>query len=114
MLCMLLSAVKDPKRVYEARGRKITKKKGNYSFRFLHIGGHITKPKQELFKPSGQPQYNCVRNPNTSIMSSTSCRSACRSRSNSLTLIREWLQDYMVSSATQERANKDAIKYYIL
>ncbi|PNX95954.1 protein YLS7-like [Trifolium pratense] len=35
MLCMLLSAVKDPKRVYEARGRKITKEKGNYSFRFL-------------------------------------------------------------------------------
>ncbi|WJX12600.1 Protein trichome birefringence-like 6 [Trifolium repens] len=35
MLCMLLSALKDPKRVYEARGRKITKKKGNYSFRFL-------------------------------------------------------------------------------
>ncbi|WJX89424.1 Protein trichome birefringence-like 6 [Trifolium repens] len=25
----------DPKRVYEARGRKITKEKGNYSFRFL-------------------------------------------------------------------------------
>ncbi|KAK2360306.1 protein trichome birefringence [Trifolium repens] len=63
MLCMLLSALKDPKRVYEARGRKITKEKGNYSFRFLHIGGHITKPKQELFKPSGQPQYSCVRNP---------------------------------------------------
>ncbi|KAK2390492.1 protein trichome birefringence [Trifolium repens] len=35
MLCMLLSALKDPKRVYEARGRKITKEKGNYSFRFL-------------------------------------------------------------------------------
>ncbi|CAL5194530.1 unnamed protein product [Lathyrus oleraceus] len=35
MLCMLLSAVKDPKRVFEARGRKITKEKGNYSFRFL-------------------------------------------------------------------------------
>nr|AFK44929.1 unknown [Lotus japonicus] len=35
MLCMLFGAVKDPKRVYEARGRKITKEKGNYSFRFL-------------------------------------------------------------------------------
>lgn len=35
MLCMLLGAIKDPKRVYEARGRKITKEKGNYSFRFL-------------------------------------------------------------------------------
>ncbi|CAI8615191.1 unnamed protein product [Vicia faba] len=35
MLCMLLSAVKDPKRVFEARGRKIVKEKGNYSFRFL-------------------------------------------------------------------------------
>lgn len=35
MLCMLLSAVKDPKRVYEARGRKITKERGNYCFRFL-------------------------------------------------------------------------------
>ncbi|CAK8544409.1 unnamed protein product [Lathyrus sativus] len=35
MLCMLLSAVKDPKRVFETRGRKITKEKGNYSFRFL-------------------------------------------------------------------------------
>ncbi|RYR01812.1 hypothetical protein S245_054775 [Arachis hypogaea] len=35
MLCMLLSAIKDPKRVYETHGRKITKEKGNYSFRFL-------------------------------------------------------------------------------
>jgi hypothetical protein len=42
MLCMLLSAVKDPKRVYEARGRKITKEKGNYSFRFLVILQNLT------------------------------------------------------------------------
>ncbi|KFK35420.1 hypothetical protein AALP_AA5G282000 [Arabis alpina] len=34
MLCMLFQAVKDPKRVYEARNRRITKEKGNYSFRF--------------------------------------------------------------------------------
>lgn len=42
MLCMLFGAVKDPKRVYEARGRKITKEKGNYSFRFLVILQNIT------------------------------------------------------------------------
>ncbi|KAI4301506.1 hypothetical protein L6164_034780 [Bauhinia variegata] len=35
MLCMLTGAVRDPKRVYETHGRKITKEKGNYSFRFL-------------------------------------------------------------------------------
>ncbi|TKY61706.1 trichome birefringence 6 [Spatholobus suberectus] len=35
MLCMLVGAIKDPKRVYETHGRKITKEKGNYSFRFL-------------------------------------------------------------------------------
>lgn len=35
MLCMLLGAIEDPKRVYETHGRKITKEKGNYSFRFL-------------------------------------------------------------------------------
>ncbi|KAG4916685.1 hypothetical protein AAZX31_19G203200 [Glycine max] len=35
MLCMLLGAIKDPTRVYETHGRKITKEKGNYSFRFL-------------------------------------------------------------------------------
>ncbi|XP_061350132.1 protein trichome birefringence-like 6 [Gastrolobium bilobum] len=35
MLCMLLGAIRDPKRVYETHGRKITKEKGNYSFRFL-------------------------------------------------------------------------------
>lgn len=35
MLCMLMGAIKDPKRVYEARGRRITKEKGNYCFRFV-------------------------------------------------------------------------------
>ncbi|KAK7396970.1 hypothetical protein VNO78_18134 [Psophocarpus tetragonolobus] len=35
MLCMLLGAIKDPTRVYETHGRKITKEKGNYSFKFL-------------------------------------------------------------------------------
>ncbi|KAL0715020.1 hypothetical protein Bca4012_021999 [Brassica carinata] len=35
MLCMLFQAVKDPKRVYETRNRRITKEKGNYSFRFV-------------------------------------------------------------------------------
>ncbi|CAF2049150.1 hypothetical protein HID58_035909 [Brassica napus] len=34
MLCMLFQAVKDPKRVYETHNRRITKEKGNYSFRF--------------------------------------------------------------------------------
>lgn len=35
MLCLLMGAVKDPKKVYETRGRRITKEKGNYSFRFV-------------------------------------------------------------------------------
>ncbi|KAI9099143.1 hypothetical protein K1719_024910 [Acacia pycnantha] len=35
LLCMLMGAIRDPKRVYETHGRKITKEKGNYSFRFL-------------------------------------------------------------------------------
>ncbi|CAM8933241.1 unnamed protein product [Rhodiola kirilowii] len=35
MLCLLMGAVKDPKRVYETHKRKITKEKGNYSFRFV-------------------------------------------------------------------------------
>ncbi|KAF9604579.1 hypothetical protein IFM89_008023 [Coptis chinensis] len=35
MLCLLRSAIKDPKRVYETHGRRITKEKGNYSFKFL-------------------------------------------------------------------------------
>ncbi|CAA7030533.1 unnamed protein product [Microthlaspi erraticum] len=34
MLCMLFQAVKDPKKVYETHNRRITKEKGNYSFRF--------------------------------------------------------------------------------
>ncbi|GER44358.1 hypothetical protein STAS_21253 [Striga asiatica] len=34
MLCLLVGAVKDPKKVYEARGRKITKERGNYCFKF--------------------------------------------------------------------------------
>lgn len=42
MFCMLLSVVKDPKRVFEARGRKITKEKGNYRFRFLVILRNLT------------------------------------------------------------------------
>lgn len=35
MLCLLTSAVKDPKKVYETHGRRITKEKGNYCFRFV-------------------------------------------------------------------------------
>ncbi|KAF3436546.1 hypothetical protein FNV43_RR23638 [Rhamnella rubrinervis] len=35
MLCMLFGAINDPKRVYETHGRRITKKKGNYSFKFV-------------------------------------------------------------------------------
>ena len=35
MLCMLMGAVKDPNKVYETRGRKITKEKGDYSFKFV-------------------------------------------------------------------------------
>lgn len=35
MLCLLMGAIKDPKRVYETHGRRITKEKGNYSFKFL-------------------------------------------------------------------------------
>lgn len=34
MLCMLFQAVEDPKKVYETHNRRITKEKGNYSFRF--------------------------------------------------------------------------------
>ncbi|VVB06615.1 unnamed protein product [Arabis nemorensis] len=34
MLCILFQAVKDPKKVYETHNRRITKEKGNYSFRF--------------------------------------------------------------------------------
>ncbi|KAH7578250.1 hypothetical protein JRO89_XS01G0359600 [Xanthoceras sorbifolium] len=35
MLCMLMGAVRDPKKVYETHGRRITKEKGNYSFKFV-------------------------------------------------------------------------------
>lgn len=35
MLCLLMGAVKDPSKVYETRGRRITKTKGAYSFRFV-------------------------------------------------------------------------------
>ncbi|KAJ3672265.1 hypothetical protein LUZ60_006986 [Juncus effusus] len=34
MMCMLSQAVSDPKRVYETRGRRITKERGHYSFKF--------------------------------------------------------------------------------
>ncbi|KAI3987506.1 hypothetical protein MKX01_003192 [Papaver californicum] len=35
MLCLLESAITDPKCVFETHGRRITKEKGNYSFKFL-------------------------------------------------------------------------------
>ncbi|KAM1150955.1 hypothetical protein ACFX13_032142 [Malus domestica] len=35
MMCMLMSAVRDPTRVYETHRRRITKEKGNYSFKFV-------------------------------------------------------------------------------
>ncbi|KAH9617225.1 hypothetical protein KSS87_014927 [Heliosperma pusillum] len=34
LLCLLMGAVKDPRKVYETRGRRITKQRGTYSFRF--------------------------------------------------------------------------------
>ncbi|KAL0459773.1 UNVERIFIED_CONTAM: protein trichome birefringence-like 6 [Sesamum latifolium] len=34
MLCLLMGAVKDRTKVYETRGRKITKERGNYCFKF--------------------------------------------------------------------------------
>lgn len=37
MLCMLMGAVKDSKKVYETHGRRVTKGKGNYSFKFVVI-----------------------------------------------------------------------------
>lgn len=37
MMCMLMSAVRDPTRVYETHRRRITKEKGNYSFKFVVI-----------------------------------------------------------------------------
>ncbi|XP_020520624.1 protein trichome birefringence-like 6 isoform X2 [Amborella trichopoda] len=38
MLCLLRSSIPDPKRVFEARGRKITKEKGIYNFKFVDYG----------------------------------------------------------------------------
>ncbi|GAY41084.1 hypothetical protein CUMW_056760 [Citrus unshiu] len=35
MLCMLFGAVRDPRKVYETHGRRITKEKGNYCFKFV-------------------------------------------------------------------------------
>ncbi|KAL9430602.1 hypothetical protein AB3S75_025904 [Citrus x aurantiifolia] len=35
MLCMLFGAVRDPRKVYETHGRRITKDKGNYCFKFV-------------------------------------------------------------------------------
>lgn len=35
MLCLLMGAIKDPRKVYETRGRRITKEKGSYSFKFV-------------------------------------------------------------------------------
>ncbi|XVF72746.1 hypothetical protein PTKIN_Ptkin12aG0145100 [Pterospermum kingtungense] len=35
MLCMLMGAIRDPKKVYETHRRRITKEKGNYSFKFV-------------------------------------------------------------------------------
>lgn len=35
MLCLLMGAVKDPKKVYEIHGRRITKENGNYCFKFV-------------------------------------------------------------------------------
>lgn len=35
MLCMLFGAVRDPRKVYETHGRRITKEKGDYSFKFV-------------------------------------------------------------------------------
>ncbi|GAB2234549.1 hypothetical protein Drorol1_Dr00003804 [Drosera rotundifolia] len=35
LLCLLMGAIQDPKKVYETRRRKITKGKGNYCFRFV-------------------------------------------------------------------------------
>lgn len=35
MLCFLFTTAKDPNNVYEARGRRITKSRGDYSFKFV-------------------------------------------------------------------------------
>lgn len=35
MMCLLRTAVPDPGRIHETRGRRITKEKGDYNFKFL-------------------------------------------------------------------------------
>ncbi|XP_009604954.1 protein trichome birefringence-like 6 [Nicotiana tabacum] len=35
MMCLLMGAIADPRKVYETRGRRITKEKGNYCFKFV-------------------------------------------------------------------------------
>nr|CAB3496146.1 unnamed protein product [Digitaria exilis] len=35
MMCLLRTAVSDPARIHETRGRKITKEKGDYNFKFM-------------------------------------------------------------------------------
>lgn len=35
MMCLLREAVSDPARIHETRGRKITKERGDYNFKFL-------------------------------------------------------------------------------
>ncbi|KAL6644948.1 hypothetical protein ACP70R_016556 [Stipagrostis hirtigluma subsp. patula] len=35
MMCLLRTAISDPARIHETRGRKITKEKGDYNFKFL-------------------------------------------------------------------------------
>ena len=58
MLCMLFVAIKDPRKVYETHGRRITKKKGNYSFKFVVI--HSTLKSFFFFLDlSGVVCYHC-------------------------------------------------------
>lgn len=49
MMCMLMSAIRDPKKVYETHGRRITKEKGNYCFRFVVIMRRRRKEKKKTF-----------------------------------------------------------------
>ncbi|KAJ8573695.1 hypothetical protein K7X08_010206 [Anisodus acutangulus] len=35
MMCLLMGGIKDSRKVYETRGRRITKEKGNYCFKFV-------------------------------------------------------------------------------
>jgi 23S rRNA maturation mini-RNase III len=41
MMCLLRTAISDPTRIHETRGRKISKEKGDYSFKFLVHMIHI-------------------------------------------------------------------------